>query len=56
MTNEPRIILDAKAWQEGFAGGRRGFGEYYTVQGYSLRGGLGAGVYDRREWYAKEKP
>ena len=24
MTNKPRIILDAKAWQEGFASGRRG--------------------------------
>ena len=24
MTHRPRIILDAKAWQEGFAGGRRG--------------------------------
>jgi hypothetical protein len=24
MTEKPQIILDAKAWQEGFAGGRRG--------------------------------
>jgi hypothetical protein len=24
MTDKPRIILDAKAWQEGFAAGRRG--------------------------------
>jgi len=24
MTDKPQIILDAKAWQEGFAAGRRG--------------------------------
>ena len=24
MTDTGRVVLDAKAWQEGFAGGRRG--------------------------------
>ena len=31
-----------------------GSGEYYVVQGYSLREGLRAGFYDQRERYARK--